>query len=87
MTLNELINIADAAYPLPGIIGLYHTYGSGDFGDTLAEFIATELASAFNPNASTAEQLAAAITTMETAIDDLRVVAGALRVAASKVTP
>jgi hypothetical protein len=47
-------------------------------GDTLAEFIARELADTYDPEASDGEQIATAVKAMQSAADDLQAVAMAL---------
>ena len=84
MTLNELINIASAAYP-DGLIAVEYW----DFkrecprrnpkgGDTLALFIALELKDTYDPDASAVEQLETALRAIARARGDLEAVSAAL---------
>ncbi len=75
MTLDEIIQMADEAYP-DGLVARAHK--GEDVGDTLALFIVRELADTYDPDASDAEQAAAASGAMETAIDELQAVCTAL---------
>ena len=83
MTLNQLICRAASAYP----DALVMEYWDQDLeqprenirvGDGLAEFIANELYSTFHEAASDDEQLAEAVSVMQSAADDLQSVAHAL---------
>ena len=84
MTLNELINRASAAYS-DGLIATEYW----DFkrerprrnpkgGDTLALFIANEIADTYDPDASDAEQINTVLRALSTARDDLDAVSTAL---------
>lgn len=84
MTLNELINIASGAYP-DGLIA--ETYW--DFkrqrprrnpkgGDTLALFIANEIADTYDPTALDEQQIEAVVKAIARARDDLDSVSAAL---------
>ncbi len=75
MTLAELIQIVDKAYP-DGLVARAHK--DEDVGDTLALFIVRELADTYDPDASDAEQAATASGAMGSAIDELQVVCSAL---------
>ena len=61
MTLNELIKLASSGYPDGLVEQCWDAAGGhvirGAVGDTLAEFIATELQSTYDATASDAEQL------------------------------
>jgi len=72
MTLSELIDIADSAYP-DGLVRLHHDFPEGEHGDTLAQFIARELRDTFDPSDRAAEhnQLIDAIHAIQMAIGDL----------------
>jgi hypothetical protein len=89
MKLVELLNGANTAYP-DGELAEYYDELTGQFdyeasGDTLAEFIVSELTASYDEAASDERQLAEAIRTMETARHDLDGVVGALRVMAENV--
>ncbi len=75
MTLDKVIQMADEAYP-DGLVA--RTHKGEDVGDTLALFIVRELADIYDPDASDAEQAAAARGAMGTAIDQLQAVCSAL---------
>ena len=75
MTLDEIIQMADEAYP-DGLVARAHK--GEDVGDTLALFIVREFADIYDPDASDAEQAAAASGAVETAIDELQTVCSAL---------
>ncbi len=75
MTLAELIQIVDEAYP-DRLVARAHK--GEDVGDTLALFIVREFADIYDPDASDAEQAAAASGAVETAIDELQAVCSAL---------
>lgn len=83
MTLNELVCRAASAYA-DGYVLEYWDADRGDLkanpcgGDTLAEFVAQELASTFDPDAGDGEQIATAIRAMLSAADQLQTVADAL---------
>jgi len=88
--LNELINIASAAYP-DGLIAVEYW----DFkrecprrnpkgGDTLALFIALELKDTFDPDATDGQQLRAALRAIERAQGELAAVGGAFTVVLEK---
>jgi len=55
MTLTKLIEIADKAYG-EGIVMACHRHPNDDLGDTMAKFVATEIADAFDPEATDWEQ-------------------------------
>ena len=75
MTLDEIIQMADEAYP-DGLVARAHK--GEDVGDTLALFIVRELTDIYDPDASDAEQAAAASGALGTAIDELQAVCSAL---------
>ncbi len=75
MTLDEIIQMADEAYP-DGLVARAHK--GEDAGDTLALFIVRELADTYDPDASDAEQATAASGALGTAIDELQAVCSAL---------
>ncbi len=75
MTLDEIIQMANKAYP-DGLVAKAHK--GEDAGDTLALFIVRELADIYEPDASDAEQAAAANGAMGSAIDELQAVCSAL---------
>ncbi len=75
MTLDEIIQMADEAYP-DGLVARAHK--GEDIGDTLALFIVRELTDIYDPDASDAEQAAAASGALGTAIDELQAVCSAL---------
>lgn len=83
MTANQLVCRAASVYP-EGYVLEYWDMDKGEpkqnraGGDTLAQFIAGELAETFDPEASEGEQIAAAVRVMQTAADDLAAVAQAL---------
>ena len=84
MTLNELINIASAAYP-DGLIAVEYW----DFkrecprrnpkgGDTLALFIALEIKDTYDPDASDEQQLETVLKDLSRARGDLEAVSTAV---------
>ena len=77
MKLDKLIKIADEAYG-DGLVLRYHNNRHGDFGDSLASFVARELSDTFCPEDKTSFQLEEACSTMPAAIEDLRRVQAAL---------
>ena len=83
MTLQELIDIADAVYP-DGLVGAYHQNITVDNGDTLAKFLVIELRETFDTDASDDEQLAAAERAVYAAIGELEAVREALTLEWSK---
>ena len=85
MTLQELINVADEAYP-DGKIGEYHSDPSENWGDGLARFIVNELGETFSPEDSSEAQLATAAAAMETAASELHRMIIAMIAAASRLT-
>lgn len=83
MTLNQLICRAASVYP-EGYVLHYWDLAKQEpkpnpaGGDTLALFIAQELAETYDPDASDTEQVAAAVKAMQSAADDLAAIAGSL---------
>jgi len=83
MKLNELIKHASAAYP-DEMIAEYWDFDNErprenpDAGDTLALFIANELADTYDSELPGAEQLEAAIRALERAAEEIRGVSEAL---------
>ena len=83
MTLNQLVCRAASVYPEAFVLQYWdlekqepkeNRFG----GDTLAQFIAFELAETFEEEASDGEQIATAVKVMQSSADDLARVAGAL---------
>lgn len=56
MTMDRIIQIADAAYGGDNFITKYHNDPDKDHGDTLAKFMAEELEATYNFDASDEEQ-------------------------------
>jgi len=82
MTLNELIALADKAYP-DSMIERYwdakkQRVRRNNFGDTLAQFIVGELSDTFDDDNSDEEQLKEAIRVMESAQREIGGVISAL---------
>lgn len=71
MRLKELLEIANDAYP-DGLIAEAAKAAPGGSGDSLAEFIFTELKETFDPKLSSSNQLADALSAMQNAMDELR---------------
>jgi len=69
--LRELIKIADEAYDEDGLIMAYHEDPEGNHGDTLAKFIATELAETFEEGTGDVHQLDEAARVMDVALRQL----------------
>jgi hypothetical protein len=80
MTLKKLIGIVDAAYP-DGLVMQHHQ--GQDAGDTLAQFLAQEIAGTFDSKATDLEQFAEAERAVRVAIRELSAVAETLRALAS----
>jgi hypothetical protein len=83
MTLNQLICRAASTYSDAMILeywDLEHEQPrkNPDGGDTLAQFIAFELAETFDPDADDGTQIATAVKAMQRAADELGAVAHAL---------
>lgn len=70
MKLKQLIKIASDYYD-DDLILKYHNKPNDNHGDTLAEFIALELADTFDPNASNTQQLDEAVRVIDKAINQL----------------
>lgn len=83
MTLNQLICRAASTYPDAYILQ-YFDLAKGaprrnvQAGDTLAQFIAQELADTYDADASDGEQIATAVTAMQRASDELAGIAHAI---------
>ena len=83
MTLNQLIAAAAGAYPEAYVLNYWNTEASEPKdnpigGDTLAAFIARELADTYDEEASDAEKIETAARKMQEASRDLQAVANAL---------
>ena len=83
MTLNQLMATAASVYPDGYILQYWDTERempryNPNGGDTLAQFIATELADTFDPEADDSTQIATACKAMLTARDQLEQVMLAL---------
>jgi hypothetical protein len=83
MTLSQLICRAASVYPDAAVLDCFdlereELVEDAEAGDTLALFIAQELADTYDPDASDGEQIAAAVRTIQTAADELGLVAHAL---------
>ena len=83
MTLNQLVGRAAAVYPDGQVMEYWDTKKerprhNRKGGDTLAQFIAFELADTYDPDADDGTQIATAVKAMQTAADDLQTVAQAL---------
>jgi hypothetical protein len=77
MRLKTLIKVASDSYPDGAVLDA-HERGEAA-GDTLALFIASEIADTFERRDSTAEQLARAIEVIEKAHDEIGAVLSGLR--------
>ena len=77
MELKELIDIASVRYP-DDLIAECYTDPDGPHGDTLAEFIVSELTDTFDPELSRTEQLREAWRVMRNAQRELETLADAL---------
>ncbi len=83
MTLNQLVCRAASAYP-DAYVTEYRDAVKAEprknpcGGDTLAEFVATELYETYDSESGDNEQLATAVKVMQAAADDLAAVAHAL---------
>jgi NAD(P)H-hydrate repair Nnr-like enzyme with NAD(P)H-hydrate dehydratase domain len=83
MTLNQLICRAASVYPDAYVLEYWNPEKSQpkanpEGGDTLAEFVACELADTYDEESSDSEQIATAVRVMQSAADDLAAVAHAL---------
>ena len=84
MTLNGIITRAASVYPDCWILQYWDreqqsVVANKDGGDTLAQFIASELYETYDPDADDETQLETAITKMQEAADDLCAIVTALR--------
>ena len=84
MKLNQLICRAASVYPDAFIMKYFDLEkecpkDNPNGGDTLAQFIAQELADTFNPEASDREQVETAVRVMQSAANDITAVVEALR--------
>ena len=83
MDLNEIVWRAASVYPDDLVLSYWDSTReqprrNTKAGDTLAEFIAIELADTYDPDASEGVQLATAIGAMQRAINELEAVRAAL---------
>ena len=83
MTLNQLVCRAASIYPDAQVLEYWDMDAQAprlnpQGGDTLARFIAVELAETFDAKASDGDQIATACRAMQTAADELAAVAHAL---------
>lgn len=83
MTLNQLVCRAASVYPDGYVLEYWDMQRQAPKanpvgGDTLAQFIAQEIADTYDAEASDGEQIAAAVKAMQSAADDLQAVAHAL---------
>jgi enoyl-[acyl-carrier-protein] reductase (NADH) len=83
MTINQIICRAASAYPDALVLEYWNSQQEEPkpnirVGDGLAEFIANELYATFKEDAEADEQLAEAVSVMQSAADDLQAVAHAL---------
>lgn len=83
MTIQQLICRAASTYPDAYVLQYFdlekgEPKANPDGGDTLAQFIALEIAETFDPEADDGTQIATAIKAIQTAADDLGTVAHAL---------
>lgn len=83
MMLNQLVCRAASVYPDAFVLQYWDMATQApkrnpEGGDTLAQFIAQELADTYDADASDGDQIAAAVKAMQSAADDLALVAQAL---------
>ena len=83
MELNDLISTAASGYPDAQVLEYWDFAGAKprsnpDGGDTLACFVALELAETFDDEASTSDQAAEAVRALTRAADDLQSVIHAI---------
>ncbi len=83
MTLNQIICRAASAYPEAFVLQYWDLQkqaprANPNGGDTLAQFVAQEIADTYDVETGDAEQIAAAAKAMQSAADDLAAVAFAL---------
>lgn len=76
MTFEEILAVADAAYP-DGLVAAVAE--DMEVGDTLAEFIFRELQDTYDTDASDEQQLAEAVRVMTSAREELEAVEEAFR--------
>ena len=81
MTLVELLKLANSAYPDGYLAVYYDSRGRkrAGSGDTLAQFIVTELIETFAPKASEEDQIENAIAQLELARTDIDDVIAAIK--------
>lgn len=82
MTILEILDIANAAYP-DEFLGNYYNLETGEFdgngsGDTLAEFIVRELIETYVESDTDSEQLAEAIRVIKRGMENLLKISWAL---------
>ncbi len=77
MTLEQIIRIADEAYPSERKVAEYFNDPDGNHGDTLAKFIAIELRETYEEGSSK-DQLRKAYNVMAQALEDLESVVNTL---------
>ena len=83
MTLNNLIRTAASGYPDAQVLTYWDFAGkqpraNPDGGDTLAHFVALELAETFDDEAATSDQAAEAVRALNRAVQDLQSVINAI---------
>lgn len=87
MTLLKLLEIANKGYDEEGTLAMHYHAKTGKLkspgamtklGDGLARFVVVEIAETFDPEASSADQVAEAIRVMESAGREIEGVIGAL---------
>lgn len=83
MKMNDLIRIAASGYPDAQVLEYWDFEGAQprsnpDGGDTLARFVAMELAETFDSDASTDEQVSEAVRALNRAVQDLQSVINAI---------
>lgn len=76
MTLRELIEVADEGYSQNGQFPIltYHEDPESEHGDTLAKWVAIELANTYDADETDEEQLSEACDAIMSAINQLQVV-------------
>jgi hypothetical protein len=83
MTLNQLVSRAASVYPDGFVLEYWDCHDqcakhNPAGGDTLAQFIAQELADTYDREASDGDQVTTAVRVMQSATDDLQAVTDAL---------
>ena len=83
MKLNDLIRIAAAGYPDAQVLEYWDFEGAKprsnpDGGDTLARFVALELAETFDSETTNDQQISESVRVLTRAVDDLKAVIGAI---------